>query len=383
MASIKSFITISMLSLVHKDDLVAFLLPIKDTLVERGIWKEDEKTDFDYRQLARYLHEKCPEEIENKLYAFHSIAKPEWIEEIEAALSQLKIETEILDDVYKKAALLVNTDIDLCNKIAAKHMADEPHTYLHYKPTSFRSVDPLTTRQLVKLNSNLSSFFAKAGKSDHIAIYPHTIGDYVFYCVSHGAPKTRENSVGEEQKVHTFRPELVDIVRVNLTNGEISIHMKRSTSKAQIDTYIKAFGNTLLPDSIYVENHKYNTNALRNPNALSIGEMANDIARVEVAAFTYLDRNGCKKICSQNISAELFECMEADAHFVAITFNFQFTPHGGKFKARISGGNKSESPTGVNETLIEKFFVQNGFIVEIDDAETFEMLSTGTLSAVR
>lgn len=383
MSSIRSFITISALQQVHVEDLARFLMPIKEILIETKIWSDDGKNEFDYKRLACFLHEACPKEIEDKLYAFHSIAKPEWIEDIDVKLELLKVKTDIFDDVYTKAAKLVEADISHCNMIASKRMTAESHTYLHYKPTAFHRVEPLSDNQLEKMKCCLASFFAQTGKSDHIAIYPHEINGFVFYCVSHGSPKTRENSVGEEQTVHTFRPELVDIVRVNLENGEISIFMKKSSSKIQMETYIKAFGNALLPNSLYVSNNKYNLNALQRLNSLSLGEMRKEIYNVEVAAFTYIDRNGCKKECTQNISEELFECMDREVNFVSISFNFQFTPNGKKYRARLAGGDKSEYQTGSDEKVIDQFFVQNGFIVEVDDAKSFKMVSERTLSAVR
>ena len=384
MASIKSFITMSSLKQIHTEDLAKFLTPIKQILIEKNLWSaEDGKQRFDYQKLARYLHENCPDEIETKLYTFHSIAKPEWLEGIDAKLNELGIEFNMLADVYEKSAILVETSIEACNLVASKYMAKEQHTYVHYKPTSPHAVHPLSLAQIEAIKTALKGFFASTGKSDHIAIYPHEIAEFAFYCVSHGSPKTREHSVGEEQKVHTFRPELVDVIRVNLENGEISVFTKKCSAKSLKDNYIKVFGNILLPSVMYVENHKYNLNALKNRKALSLGELSESIFKVEIDSFSYIDSNGCKKDCSRNTSAELFSCMESNVNFVSVEFAFIFTPNGKRYKARISSASKSAYPTGADEKLIDQFFIQNGFIIGEENAEDFTMVSERALSAVR
>ena len=384
MASIKSFISISLLTKAHVDDLAELLTPMKGELETLKLWETDDKgkAKFQYSKLAYYLHENCDSIVEDRLYAFHSIAKPELYEAIVSQLDSLGIPTLPTDDVYAIAAKLVLKSIKRCNFIASRRLAVEQHTYEHFRPQVFARVDPLSPKQITHLKKNLSSYFESCGKSKYIEIYVHLMGKYAFYCVSHGAPKTRENSV-DEQKVHTFRPELVDIIRVNLLNGEISIFTKKCSAKILKRNYCKIFGAEFMPDAKYEINAKYNLNNLCNSNSLSIGELSNEIAHVEVGAFTYKDDNGCVKDCRNNVSKEVFSCMERNVEILSITFLFSFRNTASKFRVKLSGANRSEFPNGCDEELVDKFFIQNGFSIDNSDEKLSEMVQAKQVAPVQ
>lgn len=377
MASIKSFITTSLLTKAHVEDLAELLTPMNSDLVEAKLWETDDKgiPNFKYPKLAYYLHENCTTEVEDRLYAFHSIAKPELYEPITQQLDSLGIPTVPTDDVYTIAARLVLKSIKQCNFIASKRLAEEQHCYSHFRPQVFREVGALNPDQIQRVKNTLAEYFDSCGKSKHIEIYTHLIGHYAFYCVSHGSPKTRENSV-DEQRVHTFRPELVDIVRINLTNGEISIFTKKCTAKKLKESYCKIFGAEIIPDGKYEINAKYNLNNLRQSNSLSIGELAGEIARVEVVALTYKDENGCVKDCRNNVSHEVFECMEREVEILSITFAFSFADTAQKYRVKLAGVNRSEFPNGCNEELAEMFFAQNGFSTDFSNERLTELART-------
>ena len=376
MASLKAFITISLLRKLHTGDLAELVNPMRELLNAEEIWTitEDGRDKFDYPKLARYLHEYCTQEVEDRLYSLHAIAKPELYDEITSRLRRLGIEFNVFDDIFQVAAKLVNANIASCNIIASKKMAAEAHTYEHFKPVSPQNIAPLSDIQIETLKRNLGSYFEKCGKSAHIDIYAHIIGDFAYYCVSHGSPRTRENSVGEEQRVYTFRPELVDIVRLKLSNGDISIYAKNSASKSLKECYCKTFGNLVMPESIIVPDNKYNMNALRNPGSLH--SLEQDIF-VSVEAFSYIDENGCKKECSKNVSGELCRCMGevSRVNFKSITFSFQFVIGGPKYKVRLAGDNRSEIASGCDENAVENFFREKGFIVRDEDEGIFRMVS--------
>ena len=145
MASIKSFITTSLLTKAHVEDLAELQTPMKSDLIQAKLWETDDKgiPNFKYPKLAYYLHENCTTEVEDRLYAFHSIAKPELYEPITQQLDSLGIPTVPTDDVYTIAVRLVLKSIKQCNFIASKRLAEEQHCYSHFRPQVFMAVNAL------------------------------------------------------------------------------------------------------------------------------------------------------------------------------------------------------------------------------------------------
>lgn len=215
--------------------------------------------------------------------------------------------------------------------------------------------------------------------------YPHITDEFAFYCISHGSPKTREHSVGEpeEEKVHTFRPELVDIVRINLRNAEISVFTKKTSSEHLRNFYVGAFGRIFLPDSHFVPNNKFELDKLRDKRTFIVGEFLGQIVSIEPFSFSYLTHSGCKREVSKSITEEFDEVIKNNWKIISMKFNVVFSDAPNKkCKISILSQNRSEFPVGANESIIENYFTNRGVIRDIYREETFKLVSgTSALSA--
>lgn len=383
MASLKTLITLTTLKKIPHNVLEEKLACIKSELENLNIWTDK---GIKYQSLTHYLQENCPSDLEDFICSFSLIAKPELYERIVEKLNLFGIETSPSDDVETIAAKLADRDIHSCNIIAARKMASESHSYSHYIPYVPHTARQLTNEEIEKLKTDtLSPYFEKTGKSKYIDIYPHITDEFAFYCISHGSPKTREHSVGEpeEEKVHTFRPELVDIVRINLRNAEISVFTKKTSSEHLRNFYVGAFGRIILPDSHFVPNNKFDLDKLRDKRTFIVGEFLGQIVSVEPFSFSYLTHSGCKREVSKSITEEFDEVIKNNWKIISMKFNVVFSDAPNKkCKISILSQNRSEFPVGANESIIENYFTSRGVIRDIYREETFKLVSgTSALSA--
>lgn len=383
MASLKTLITLTTLKRIPQHMLEEKLASIKSDLENLNIWTGK---GIKYQNLTRYLQENCPRDLEDFICSFSLIAKPELYERIVEKLNFFGIETSPSDDVETIAAKLADRDIHSCNIIAARKMASESHSYSHYIPSVPHSARQLTNEEIEKLKTDtLSPYFEKMGKSKYIDIYPHITDEFAFYCISHGSPKTREHSVGEPEgkEVHTFRPELVDIVRINLRNAEISVFTKKTSSEHLRNFYVDAFGRIILPDSHFVPNNKFDLDKLRDKRTFIVGEFLGQIVSIEPFSFSYLTHSGCKREVSKSITEEFDEVIKNNWKIISMKFNVVFSDAPNKkCKISILSQNRSEFPVGANESIIENYFTSRGVIRDIYREETFKLVSgTPALSA--
>lgn len=380
MASFTSFITKSLLTKIPPESLAEVLAPMKKQITEANLWA-NEKGRFKPTELAHFLHNNVSEQVANVLYAIHSIAKEEFSSDIDASLRSLGEEETLLTDIYIKATRLALRSLKVCNYIISKRFISERHSYTHYKPTVAKKLQPLTQTQIDDLKDKvLRPYFKDSNKGDYADIFDHTFDNYAFYCISHGSVMLRENSVEEELTVHTFRPELVDIVRLNLATGEISVFIQKTTAKRLKNYYVDEFRKIVAPNVNYVVNKKYLPNSIWKDSALNIGALVGQISNVAVVQFIVLDE-GCQMSCTRDVSRKLRKFRESNAQFFSITFEFIFSANPKKkFNVRITDKGISDIPSGCNEALVERFFAQNGFTKKDISSDEFT-LENGSSSA--
>ena len=381
MAHLKKIITTTVLKKIPQDILLKKLDFIKDKLQLLEIWKEDNKLNF--RELTHYLHEHCPKELEDFLCSFSQIAKPELYDNIVERLKSFGIEPSPLEDVETIAIKLAEKSIHACNVIAVRQMASESHTYTHYAPIKPHKVKPLTNEEISLLKDKVFSlYFEKKGRSKYIDVYSCTdenaMYGYVYYFISHGSPKTREYSVGEsdELSVHSFRPELVDIVRINLHNGEISVYTKKTSSRELREFYVESFGRMILPDSKYLEHKKFDLEALKYCSIFNTRDVFFDtfIHSISLSQFSCLSHEGAKITVSKNVDDLYYKYLRNGYSITAITFNVVFTTDPKKkYKVAIHSPSRSEFPTGFNEHFIESYFEMKELIKKTQDEHDFEL----------
>ena len=315
--------------------------------------------------------------MENFICSFALVAKSELYDRIREKLVSFGIETSPTDDLETLAAMLAERDMTACNAIAARKMADETHSYSHYIPTVPHSAQEIGSEELLNLKQKvLSPYFAKNGRSGYIDIYPHITNKFAFYCIAHGAPKTRERSVGEEEEAsfHTFRPELVDIVRINLSNAEISVFTQKNHSRGFKEFYVENFGRLILPDSKYVPHKKFNLSALSNNEIFNVGEFSDKISSITPMKFSYIGIGGCKLDASKNVDAAYLDCVENNRQIISMTFNVCFADNPKKkHRVSIHSDSRSEFPIGTNEEIIEEYFFSKGIMRDIYREETFTL----------
>lgn len=365
MASLKTIITVSVLKKIPQDVLKKRIENISGELQSLEIIASNGK--IKHQKLAHYLQEHCSGDLENFICSFALIAKPELYDKIVEKLNSFGIETSPMDELEIIASKLAEMSMHACNVIAARKMTDESHSYSHYISTQPHSARCLNDAEIADLKDNiLSPYFEKKGRSKYIDIYPHITDKFAFYCISHGSPKTREHSVGEadELSVHTFRPELVDIVRINLSNAEISVYTKKTSSAELREFYVGAFGRIILPDSKFIENRKFDLNALSNSSIFTVGiDFKNLIESVFPHQFAYHTNTGCKRIATKNVTEEYLECIEKGYSFCSMRFNVIFRDNlRKKHKVAIHSASRSEFPIGINEEIIEDYFKAKGII---------------------
>ena len=379
MASLKTIITVSVLKKIPQDILLRKLSHIRDELVALNILSEDNA--IKHQPLAHYLHEHCPQDLENFICSFALIAKPELFDIISMRLSLLGIETSPMDELETIAAKLAEKSTQACNVIAARKMAEESHTYSHYIPTESHSARGLTDEEISYLKEKIfSPYFDKKGRSKYIDIYPHITDKFVFYCISHGSPKTREHSVGEQNElsVQTFRPELVDIVRINLSNAEISVFTKKNSSRELREFYVESFGRIILPYSKFVENKKFDLAVLSDPSIFTVSaDFRHLIESVLPFQFSYYTKDGCKITASKIVSEQYMDCIEKGYAFCSMIFNVVFRDNPNKkYKVSIHSESRSEFPIGVKEEIIDDFFKSKGLIKDSHREIAFELAAT-------
>jgi len=353
---------------------------MKEQIIAANLWKDD-KGKFKPKELAHFLHDNVTEQVSNVLYAIHSIAKDDFLDDIDEKLDALKMPNNLFEDIYSKAANLALKSIDICNRIISKRFISERHSYTHFKPTIKRELKALTKAQIDELKGILKAFFKNTNKGDYADIFDHTLDDYAFYCISHGSVKMRENSVEEELTVHTFRPELVDIVRLNLKNGEISVFTQKTTSKGLKKYYVDKFKEYVAPKADYIVNKKYLPNAIKEKSALQLGAFVGKITAVNLVQFI-AEFKGSQISCTKDVSAIFRDLQNTTADFTSVTLEFQFATTKEKtFNVRITDKGISEIPNGCDEVLVEQFLTQNGFIRKETNANEFTLEQTRASTA--
>ena len=385
MASLKTIITVSILKKIPQEILKRRLSCIKDELVAAGIISD--KDEIKHRELSHYLQEHSPADLENFICSFALIVKPELYDMISEKLRLLGEEPSPMDDLDTIAARLAEKSTHACNVIAARKMAEESHTYSHYISTQPHSARSLTDNEISFLKEKVfSPYFEKKGRSKYIDVYPHITEKFAFYCISHGSPKTREHSVGEQNElsVQTFRPELVDIVRINLSNAEISVFTKKNASPKLKEFYVEAFGRIILPNSKFIENRKFDLAVLSEPSTFTVSADFRDlIESISPFQFSYYTKDGCKITASKNVSEQYMECIEKGYKFYAMTFNVTFRDNPKKkHKVSIHSESRSEFPIGINEEIIEDFFKSKGLIKDSHREISLELASPAEVLSV-
>lgn len=375
MASLKTYITFTTLSRIPEECLKRRFEGIHETFVSKGFILKNGK--YDLHKIARFLQDNCPSDLENFICSFALVAKSELYDRICEKLASFGIETSPTDDLETLAAMLAERDMTACNAIAARKMADETHSYSHYIPTVPHSAQEIGSEELLNLKQKvLSPYFAKNGRSGYIDIYPHITNKFAFYCIAHGAPKTRERSVGDEEEAsfHTFRPELVDIVRINLSNAEISVFTQKNHSRGFKEFYVENFGRLILPDSKYIPHKKFKISALSNTNIFNVGEFSDRISSITPMKFSYIGIGGCKLDASKNVDAAYLDCVENNRQIISMTFNVCFADNPKKkHRVSIHSDSRSEFPIGTNEEIIEDYFFSKGIMRDIYREETFTL----------
>lgn len=104
MASLKTIITVSVLKKIPQDILLRKLSHIRDELVSLNILSQDNA--IKHQALAHYLHEHCPQDLENFICSFALIAKSELFDLISEKLRLLGEEPSPMDDLDTIAAML-------------------------------------------------------------------------------------------------------------------------------------------------------------------------------------------------------------------------------------------------------------------------------------
>lgn len=364
MASLKTYITITTLKRIPEPFLRRHIGGIKGDLEESKIMLPNGK--IKYLNLTHYLQEHCPQDLENFICSFALVAKPEFYDRISAKLQSYGVDVSPTDDLEKIAAELAERDMYACNAIAARQMADESHTYSHYITTIPHTATPLTDAQIAELKENiLAPYFEKIGRAKYADIYPHITRKFAFYCISHGSPKTREHSVGEPEEMayHTFRPELVDIVRINLANAEISVFTKKTSSRELKEFYVKVIGRMVAPTGDYVPHLKFNLSAFMNPKIFTIGDFNDKIWSIFPSRFTFVKSNGEELEAKKNVGATYMDCIENRHRIKSMVFDVCFVSNPKKkHKVTIHSESRSEFPIGANEEIIEEYFTAKGII---------------------
>lgn len=388
MASLKSFITSSLLrklDCVKNEELFA---PIKDELIKLGILGVElsGNSNFDYSKFAHYLRNNCPKEIQDKLYYFYSIAHPSLRDKIVEQLQLLGIETTESEDVYCLASRLIFSDITLkhCQKINSFRVAQEEHSYMYFRPTKLKETQPLNDFQIKEMKHLLSKHFEYTTSKRFVEIHTHEIGSFVYYCIFHSYESKQElviNKNNEEEILH-YNPQLMDILRLDPQTGELAIYVRYSNKSLSI-LYKNLFAGVLGNGVFYVADGKYNLNALKSYTVLSLGELSDEIKSVRVMSFTTLDISMCKRTHNGNIANALFEVMkDKDIEILSVEFEFVFATSSERFKVKIISPFKAKFQAGCDEELVERFFKNNGMSKDTSYEKIDFLAETRTLLAV-
>lgn len=384
MATLKSFITSSLLRKLDCVENESSFVSIKEEVYKLGILESDffKGNKPNYSKLAKFLCENCPDQLGDKLYYFHSIARPELREIIAERLKLLGQEVGENEDVYTLASRLILTDTTQknCQIVVSCRLAQEEHCYINFRPTKLRETPPLGESQIETMRLRLSDYFKQTTSRRFAEIHAHNVGKYTYYCVFHSLASKQILVVNSEDKEEILRcnPQLMDILRLDTKTGELSIYV-RYANKKLCQIYNSLFADILGDGVMYVINGKYNLNALKSYDILTLGELSDEIKSVSIVSFTQMDVSMCKTTHTGNVAFPLFEAMEnPDTEILSAVFEFVFADSSKTYRVKISSPFKARFQLGCDEELVEKFFKSKGLSRDTSNEKLDFLVPSGT-----
>ena len=384
MATLKSFITSSLLRKLDCLGNESSFVSIKEELSKLGILESDffKGDKPNYSKLAKFLCDSCPIQLEDKLYHFHSIARPELREIIVERLKLLGREVSDNEDVYTLASRLILADITLkhCQIVVSYRLAQEEHCYINFRPTKLRQTPPLSESQIETMRLRLSDYFGRTTSRRFTEIHAHNVGKYTYYCVFRSLASKQMLVINSEdrEEILRYNPQLMDILRLDTKTGELSIYVKYANRKL-CQIYNNLFADIMGEGVMYVINGKYHLNALKSYDILTLGELSDEIKSVTVVSFTQMDISMCKITHTGNVAFPLFEVMgNPDTEILSVVFEFVFADSPKAYRVTISSPFKAKFQTGCNEELVEKFFKFKGLSRDMSDEKLDYLVPSGT-----
>lgn len=253
-----------------------------------------------------------------------------------------------------------------CEEIMAITYMHKTYTGLFFMPSvpiDDKIVD-FSDLQINKLKDKLSEYFDNEGKSSFVFISKYVDDNYIYMCVEHGNAKTMEIII-EDNKPKRISQRLFsqDIIRINRNTGEMILHLEDELVKL-FRTYKIHFINIISPQGEYSNYNKFTLEPLKKgKDALVLKELDNEIEDVKLNKFNFKGVNKSGSINGLHAINEAKRFGEEPKNiFTSAEFRFIFSKIKTERKITISDENKAKIPECTEYELIEKFFIQNGFI---------------------
>lgn len=382
------------LKVVSPNHLSQLLLPFQSYFSRRGVDVAalGSSSEFDYAGLVGVLmapDEETPKELTDQLYLIHEMASEDGAESLVHEASEHGIDLEGTDITPADVAIqMFLKNRELLERKHAEQFIHRPRSfeYFQVEKNPIPEFTPPDADQVKALESDLSEWFLSKKRGGDCRVFFFSQDDGMWFMVRHGDLYKREGTMDKGKSGSVcFRPEKFDVLRYDVTTGEIAIH---AASRKDKDIYRNKFGYRIFGDENFFPGaEKYTLEPLRSAGAASLacdgfteiewirlkeiqlifgGPKGERVTRSADDLFVHWERSGAT--------------IHPSARIVKANFFVKFTDAKTPRTVTIRPSNVAHYVRDHDGLTLERFLLERGFIIR--RAEEQEIPDEGRVNLV-